>query len=175
MILEIARMGHPILEKRAAEVEDVSAPHVQKFIADLVETFQALGGVGLAAPQVKELLRILVLELTPELASTRNFEPIPLTVLINPIIEPLTDEMETRWEACFSLPGLMGEVERHRSIRYTALTPAGEKITHEVHDYHARIIQHEYDHLDGILYPQRMRNMKKFGFIEEVKQSMMQA
>ncbi len=173
MILEIARMGHPILEKRAQEVEDIGAPAMQKFIADMVESFKASGGIGMAAPQVKESVRILVLELREEIAAQRGFEPIPLSVLINPVIEPLSEEMLLGWEGCLSIPGMMGEVPRYRAIRYRAQTLTGESIVHEVYDYHARIIQHEYDHLDGILYPQKMQNLQKFGFVEEIKQSLM--
>jgi peptide deformylase len=175
MILPIARMGHPILQKRAEAVQDVSDPAIQTLIANMIETFMGTG-VGLAAPQVFESLRIVTIHLSPEWGKLRGYpDGIPLHILINPVIEPLSEEMQVGWEGCLSLPGMMGKVARHQAIRYSAITPEGEKIVHEVEGYHARIIQHECDHLDGILYPQRMLDMSKFGFVEEVKESLVSA
>jgi peptide deformylase len=172
MILPIARMGHPILQKRAEPVQDVSDPAIQTLIANMIETFMETG-VGLAAPQVFESVRIVALHMYPEWGKLRGYpDGIPLHILINPVIEPLSEEMQVGWEGCLSLPGMMGQVARHKAIRYSAITPQGEKIVHEVEGYHARIVQHECDHLDGILYPQRMLDITKFGFVEEVKESL---
>lgn len=173
MILQIAKMGHPVLQKRAEEVKNLADPAIQEFIENLVETFQASDGVGLAAPQVFESARIVVFHIPEELARTRGVvDTVPLTVLINPVIEPLTEELVSAWEGCFSIPGMMGEVARPRAIRYSGTTPDGEYIVREAKDYHARVVQHECDHLDGILYPQRMLNMQRFGFIEEVREAL---
>lgn len=171
MILPIARMGHPVLQKPAEKVEDIASATVQNFIADLTETFYALRGVGLAAPQVFHAKRIVIFEVNQELAEQRRVEQVPLTVLINPVVEPLTMETQLGWEACFSVPGLMGEVPRYRAIRYSGFSPTGEPIVREVEGYHARVVQHECDHLDGILYPARLLNILKFGYVEEIRAS----
>jgi peptide deformylase len=171
MILPIARMGAPVLEQRANEVQDVSDPAIQTLIENMIETFIETG-VGLAAPQVSVPVRIVVFHLYPEWGKLRGMpEGIPLTVLINPIIEPLTEELQVGWEGCMSIPGMMGEVARPRAIRYSGLNQHGEKIVEEIEGYHARIVQHECDHLDGILYPQRMLDMRRFGFVDEIKQA----
>ncbi|EKD54570.1 MAG: hypothetical protein ACD_60C00068G0012 [uncultured bacterium] len=171
MILPVARMGHPILQQVAEKVKEVNAPSVQTFLSNFIETFHALDGVGLAASQVFQPWRIVIFHLSSERAKLRgHHEEIPLTILINPVIEFLTDEVETAWEACFSLPGLMGQVSRCKAIRYSGLTPDGDTISREVEGYHARMVQHECDHLDGILYPMRMHDMSRFGFMEEIRQ-----
>ena len=175
MVLEIARMGHPVLQRRADEVrvEDILSPSIQKLISDMIETCHALNGAGLAAPQVFQPLRIVIFHIPEERAIARGLQKeIPLTVLINPVIEPLTDETELGWEACFSLPGLMGLVPRYRAIRYHAYNAQGHQVEVEVEGYHARVVQHECDHLDGILYPVRMSDMNQFGFIEEVREAL---
>jgi peptide deformylase len=175
MILPIARMGAPILGQRANEVQDISDPAIQTLIANMIETFIETG-VGLAAPQVSESLRIVVFHLYPDWGKLRGMpEGIPLTVLINPLIEPLTEELQVGWEGCLSLPEMMGEVARPRAVRYSGLNQNGEKIEKEVEGYHARIVQHECDHLDGILYPQRMLDMRRFGFVDEIKQARVRA
>lgn len=172
-MLPIARMGHPILQQRAQEVKiaDIGSPHIQKLISDLISTCHALNGAGLAAPQVFEPLRIVMFDV-PNAKARGHYEEIPLTVLINPIIEPLTHEIELGWEGCFSLPGMMGEVPRYRAVRYRAYNAEGQPIEAEVDGYHARVVQHECDHLDGILYPMRMQDMTRFGFVEEIRQAL---
>ncbi len=171
MILPVARMGHPILQQRAEEVKDIAAPDVQAFLNDFIETFHALDGAGLAAPQVFKAWRMVVFHLPFERATLRGHpDEIPFTVLINPEIEFLTDETEIGWEGCFSLPGLMGQVSRCKAIRYSGITPEGHRIDRQAEGYHARIVQHECDHLDGVLYPMRMHDMSRFGFVEEVRQ-----
>jgi len=176
MILPIARMGHPILAKRAEPVTDVNNPEFQELLANMLETFHDSGGVGLAAPQIFASLRIVTFHVPTELATSRGLsEGVPLTVLINPVIEPLSDEMVAGWEGCLSLPGFMGKVPRHQSIRYSGISQTGERIVREVEGYHARIVQHECDHLDGVLYPVRMLDMRDFGFVEEIKESLVPA
>lgn len=173
MILPVARMGHPVLQTRAAEVNDIAAPLIQTFIKDLVETYYALSGVGLAAPQVFQSSRIVVFHLPEERAKMRGYhEEIPFTILINPIIDFLTDETELGWEGCFSLPGMMGQVPRCKAIRYRGFNAEGHSIDRQVEGYHARVVQHECDHLDGVLYPMRMPDLSKFGFVDEIRNTM---
>ena len=173
MILPVARMGHPILQTRAEEVTNIAEPAVQSFITNFVETFRALDGSGLAAPQVFKSWRIVVFHIREERAKMRgHYEEIPFTVLINPTIELLTEETELDWEGCFSLPEMMGQVPRCKSIRYKGYAPDGGLIDRQVDGYHARVVQHECDHLDGIMYPLRMQDMARFGFVDEIRQAL---
>jgi len=174
MILPVARMGEPVLQARAEEVTEVTAPIVQAFITDFVETFHALNGVGLAAPQVFKSWRMVIFQLSKDRAQARGYhEAVPLTILINPVIEYLTDETDLVWEACFSIPDMMGEVPRCKAIRYRGVSPEGHLIDRQAEGYHARMVQHECDHLDGILYPMRMPDMSRFGFVNEIRQRLM--
>ena len=166
-ILKIARMGHPVLQQKAEDVGDPSAPEIQRLINDMNETLDDVGGIGLAAPQVHERHRVVIYY---EPGRTDEEDAKELTVLINPIIEPLEDEAEVGWESCLSLPGLTGAVPRYTHIRYTGLTPEGDAFEREAHGFHARVLQHECDHLDGVLYPMRMSNMAYFGFTEEMRE-----
>ncbi|MGB0681962.1 MAG: peptide deformylase [Magnetovibrionaceae bacterium] len=163
-VLEIARMGEPVLERVADEVIDAQDPVIQKLLADMEETMREVGGIGLAAPQVFQPLRIVLFEV-PE---ARGGVAVPLTRLINPVIEPLSEEREEGPEACLSVPGMMGMVERYTRIRYTGLDESGRPIDREAEGFHARVVQHECDHLDGTLYPRRMKNLSKFGFASEM-------
>lgn len=175
MLLPIARMGHPVLQRRADEVpvHEIGSPKIQKLIADMISTCNELQGAGLAAPQVFEPLRIVIFEIPEERAKLRGLDKgIPLTVLINPEIEILDDQLLLGWEGCFSIPGMMGEVARYRAIRYRAYNQYGQQIEREVEGYHARVVQHECDHLDGVLYPMRMHDMSRFGFVEEVREAL---
>jgi peptide deformylase len=174
-LLKIARMGHPVLRKPAEPVVDPTALAIARLIADMAETMADAPGVGLAAPQVHVPLRLVVFYVpkrraddpgAPEGAATG---PVPLTVLINPMIEPLGDEKQDGWEACLSVPGLTGLVPRFRRIRYCGLTTRGEPIARVAEGFHARVVQHECDHLDGILYPQRMADLRALGFVEEMQ------
>ena len=171
-ILKIARMGHPVLRRVAAPVEDPTAPEIQRLLQDMLETLHDADGAGLAAPQVHVSLRIALLQM-PLARLQREAEQdtvaVPLTAMINPIIEPLTDETELSWEACLSVPGLVGSVPRFTHIRYRYLTPDGAELEREAKGYHARVVQHECDHLDGILYPMRMEDMSQFGFVQELQ------
>lgn len=172
-ILKIARMGHPVLKRIADPVADPTNPEIHKLINDMVDTLADIGGAGLAAPQVHVPLRVVIF-LVPaaRLAAedqSQGAAGIPLTALINPEITPLSDEMVDGLEACLSVPGLAGIVPRYRHIRYRALAPNGSVIEREATGFHARVVQHECDHLDGLLYPMRMRDMTSLGFVEELR------
>lgn len=174
-ILKIARMGHPVLRRIASPVADPTAPEIQSLINDMTETLADIGGAGLAAPQVHVPLRVVIFHVPgARIAAEDGGEPgttqgVPLTVLINPEIAPLDSELVEGMEACLSVPGLAGMVPRHHRIRYRALAPDGSVIAREASGFHARVVQHECDHLDGILYPMRMRDMTSLGFVEELR------
>lgn len=164
-ILKIARMGHPVLARVADAIADATAPGVAGLAADMIDTLADVGGVGLAAPQVHVSARMVVFHV-PEARNDGN--AVALTVLINPEITPLDGETEEAWEACLSLPGLTGRVARHVRIRYRGLGLNGEAIEREAAGFHARVVQHECDHLDGVLYPNRLRDLAAFGFADEI-------
>jgi peptide deformylase len=167
-ILKIARMGHPVLRGAAAPVADPTAPAVKRLVGDMVETLDDIGGAGLAAPQVHVPQRIVIFRVPAERVSGQPDDPPQeLIALINPVIEPLDQLEELGWEGCLSLPGLRGAVPRWARIRYRGVTPEGERIDRSVAGFHARVVQHECDHLDGILYPQRMRDLRLLVFNEE--------
>jgi peptide deformylase len=171
-ILKIARMGHPVLKRVADPVEDPTAPEIHKLINDMVDTLEDIGGAGLAAPQVHVPLRVVIFHVpAARLAAEEGgaAPAIPLTALINPEITPLGTETVDGIEACLSVPGLAGMVPRYRHIRYRALKPDGTVLEREATGFHARVVQHECDHLDGILYPMRMRDMTSLGFVEELR------
>jgi peptide deformylase len=165
MIHEILKMGDPRLLRVARPVEDIQAPGLASLIADMYETMRAAGGVGLAAPQIGLDLRLMIFGFE---ASARypDEPPVPLTTVINPWIEVLTKETEEGWEGCLSVPGMRGWVPRATHIRYGGLLEGGAEFAREARGFHARVFQHEFDHLNGVLYPQRIRDMTKFGFIE---------
>lgn len=165
-ILKIARMGHPVLRMNAAEVADPTDARIHALIADMVETMADAPGVGLAAPQVHAPLRVVVFRVPGD--RTENKEDVPLTALINPEIEPIGEETEEGFEGCLSVPGMTGKVSRYKKIRYRGLGPDGKEIVREAEGYHARVVQHECDHLDGILYPMRMADLSSFGFVDEI-------
>jgi peptide deformylase len=167
-ILKIARMGHPVLRQVAAPVADPTAPEVRRLVADMAETLEDIGGAGLAAPQVHVPFRVVIFKVAAERTTDRPEDPAQaLTVLVNPVIEPLDGPLELGWEGCLSVPGLRGAVPRHGRIRYRATGLAGEAIDRTVEGFHARVVQHECDHLDGILYPQRMADPRLLVFVEE--------
>ncbi len=169
-VRRILRMGHPMVARRAAPVPEaeLGSERLQALVQDLWDTMRAHDGAGLAAPQIGVGLRVVVfaVEANPRYPEA---EPVPATVLVNPGWEPLDNELEEGWEGCLSLPGLRGLVPRHRRIRYWGLDPEGRPLEREVAGFHARVVQHELDHLDGILYPQRMRDLSAFGFEEELE------
>jgi peptide deformylase len=166
----VLRLGHPLLREIAAPVPQFDTPELHALVADMLDTMRALDGAGLAAIQIGVLQRVVIfgLEHNPRYPDA---EAVPFTVLVNPQIEPLGDEREEDWEGCLSVPGMRGLVPRHRRIRYRGFDQYGRSLDRTVADFHARVVQHECDHLDGILYPQRIENMRSFGFHEELAAS----
>lgn len=176
-LLKIARMGHPALRRPAAAVDDPESPEIARLVADMLETMSDAPGIGLAAPQVHVPLRVLIFAVPrvragdPEAPAGAPDGPVPLTVLINPEIEPLDEETRLGWEGCLSVPGLTGRVARFHRIRYRGHAPDGRPIDRIAEGFHARVVQHEADHLDGILYPQRMTDLASLGFIDEMRRA----
>jgi peptide deformylase len=169
-LLKIAKMGNPVLRSRAVEVGEPTAPWVRTLVEDMLETMEDAGGTGIAAPQVHAPHRIVVFRVAGERASDLPGDgDQPLTVLINPVIEPVGDEIALGWEGCLSVPGLRGVVPRHLRVRYRGLGLNGQPIEREAAGFHARVVQHECDHLDGILYPQRMTDHRLLVFTEELQ------
>jgi peptide deformylase len=168
-ILKIARMGHPVLLQQAAPVPDPTAPEIKRLVEDMIETMLDAGGVGLAAPQVHVPLRRFVFHLpTSRVAEEPGEAAMPPQAVINPRITPLGEERRFGWEGCLSIPGLRAAVPRFMQVRYAGFNCDGDSVTAEATGLHAVIVQHEYDHLDGILYPMRMTDFSKWGFNEEL-------
>ena len=165
MIRDILRMGDPRLLERSREVERFGTAELDDLLADMRETMRAEKGAGLAAPQIGVGLRVVIfgVDFNPRYPDA---EPVPYTELINPVLTPVSDEMEEGWEGCLSVPGLRGVVPRYARLRYSGFDPRGHPIEREVSGFHARVVQHETDHLDGILYPMRVRDFSRFGFTE---------
>jgi peptide deformylase len=163
-ILKVARMGHPVLRERARAVDkhEIRAPEFQRFVDDLIDTMEEYSGVGLAAPQVHEGLRVFVALLDPE--GRGEGDP---TVFINPEITPLGSDVAEGWEGCLSIPEIRGRVPRASHIRVSALNREGRRVEIEVRDFAARVIQHETDHLDGILFLDRMRSLESLTYLDE--------
>ena len=166
----VLRMGDPVLRQVASLVERFATPELQQLVDDMTDTMQACDGAGLAAIQIGVLQRVVVfgVEHNPRYPDAG---PVPFTVLVNPLITPLSEERELGWEGCLSVPGMRGLVPRYTRIRYRGFDPSGQPIDREAGGFHARVVQHECDHLDGILYPERIEDMRMFGFIEELQQS----
>ncbi len=162
-VRSVRRMGDPLLWARAQEVTDVSAASLVDLVCDMKDTMAALQGAGLAAPQIGVPLRVVIfgVRVNPRYPGASE---VPETVLINPIVEPLGDEEEEGWEGCLSVPGLRGLVPRYKRVRYRGYTMDGGSVDREAEGFHARVVQHECDHLDGILYPTRIRDLKFFGY-----------
>lgn len=156
-ILKIARMGHPVLLRRAAEVEDPMAPEIRQLVLDMSETLADAGGIGLAAPQVHQALRLFLWRDGQE-----------MRVLMNPEITPLGEDRARAWEGCLSIPGLRGEVERPARVAWRGLDHEGRAVAGEAEGIAARVLQHENDHLEGIFYLSRMTDLARLGFIEEL-------
>ncbi len=175
-ILKIARMGHPVLLRKAEPVADPDAPEIRRLVADMIDTMMDAPGVGLAAPQVYQPLRLFVFRVP---ASRETQDPddtqIANTVLINPTVELLGEERVLGWEGCLSIPELRAAVPRAARIRYRGVDCDGNVIEREVSGFHARVVQHEYDHLDGILYPMRMTDFRHFGFTDELDRAQAQS
>lgn len=168
-ILKIARMGHPVLLRRCDPVPDPGAPEIRRLVADMMETMEDAPGVGLAAPQVHVPLRLFVFRVPEQRAGADpDDQPAMNQVLINPELELVGEERVLGWEGCLSIPGLRAAVPRAVRVRYRGVDCDGREITREVAGFHARVIQHEYDHLDGILYTMRMNDFRLFGFNEDL-------
>ena len=160
-------MGDARLLRHAENVRVFDTPELYALLSDMRETMQALSGVGLAAPQIGVNLRVVVFEVQHN-PRYPDAEAVPGTVLINPVITPLNEAVDEDWEGCLSLPGLRGKVPRYLRVRYQGQDEHGALIDRTVSGFHARLVQHECDHLDGILYPMRMQDMTQFGFTEEL-------
>lgn len=168
-IRKIARMGHRILRAVSEPVADPTAPEIAALAQDLIDTCEDIGGNGIAAPQVYDPKRMFVFRVRRGvMPDGAKMKEIPWTVVINPTLTVLDEEKKLYWERCLSLPGLYGQVPRHTKLRMEACGLDGEKYTMTASYFLARLLQHEYDHLDGILYPMRMENMANFGFLSEL-------
>ncbi len=165
MIRDILRIGDPRLLARSREVERLGTRELAALLADLRDTMAAHDGAGLAAPQIGVPLRVVVFGIAQN-PRYPDAEPVPYTELVNPVLTPLADDEEEGWEGCLSVPGLRGAVPRFTQLRYEGFAPDGTRIARDVSGFHARVVQHECDHLDGILYPMRIRDMRKFGFTD---------
>jgi peptide deformylase len=163
----VLRMGHPVLLKRAQPVDEFDTPGLHSLIEDMRDTMAAMSGAGIAAPQIGVSLQVVIFGVA---ASPRypDAPAVPSTVLVNPVIEPLGEEMEDGWEGCLSVPGMRGVVPRYTHVRYRGHDQFGNSIDRSVDGFHARVVQHECDHLEGILYPMRIRDLRQFGFNAEL-------
>jgi peptide deformylase len=165
MIREVLKMGDPRLLEKSRPVEAFGTRELRELIADMRDTMAHLNGAGLAAPQIGVSLRVVIFGVTRN-PRYPDAEEVPDTVLVNPVIAPLGEEMEEAWEGCLSVPGMRGVVPRFKRLRYRGFDESGDPIDRTVDGFHARVVQHECDHLDGILYPMRIRDMSQFGFVE---------
>ena len=165
MIREVLKMGDLRLLEKSRPVEGFDTPQLRELIADMRDTMAHLNGAGLAAPQIGVPLRVVIFGVTRN-PRYPDAEEVSDTVLVNPVITPLGEEMEEDWEGCLSVPGMRGVVPRLKKVRYQGFDESGNPIDRSVEGFHARVVQHECDHLDGILYPMRMRDMSQFGFVE---------
>jgi len=159
----VLRMGHPLLQQVSAPVARFGTRELQDLADDLLDTMRAMDGAGLAAPQIGVSLRVVLFEVN---ANPRypQAEDVPRTVLVNPVLTPLDDVMAEDWEGCLSVPGLRGRVPRYLRLRYRGYDLQGQPIDRAVEGFHARVVQHEVDHLDGILYPMRLTDLRNFGY-----------
>ncbi len=163
----VLRMGDARLLRVSQPVTRFNTPELHELLADMHDTMQVLNGAGLAAPQIGVALRVVIfgMDFSPRYPEA---EPVPQTVLINPVITLLDDELEDGWEGCLSVPGMRGLVPRFLRLRYQGFDASGNAIDRTVEGFHARVVQHECDHLDGVLYPMRIRDMRDFGFTDEL-------
>jgi peptide deformylase len=166
-VREVLRMGHPVLRQRAKPVEKFATAELRELVRDMKETMAAKNGAGLAAPQIGVGQRVVIFGVTKN-PRYPDAEEVPFTVLVNPKLVMLTREVEEDWEGCLSVPGMRGVVPRYTKLRYSGFDEEGNAIERVAEGFHARVVQHECDHLDGILYPQRMTDLAKFGFNEEL-------
>ena len=164
-ILKIAKLGHPVLVKKTNEINNLNELNLKKIVFDMSETMLDVDGIGLAAPQVHLSHKIFIYR-NPEI---EDDDKINISVFINPVIEKLSDEIEDDWEGCLSIPGMSGLVRRFKRIKYAAIDLNGNNIEGEVEGLHARVIQHEFDHLNGVLYTSRLAHKNAFGYSEEIE------
>ena len=164
-VRDVLKMGDPRLLEPARPVGDFASVELAQLIVDMKDTMRALNGAGLAAPQIGVGLQVVIFEVD---ANPRypDVERVPFTVLINPVLTPLSETLEAGWEGCLSVPGMRGLVPRHTTLRYQGFDLAGQPIDRTVSGFHARVVQHETDHLHGILYPMRIRDLRDFGFTD---------
>ena len=162
----ILKMGDPRLLRVARPVEAFDTDELHRLVCDMFETMRAANGAGLAAPQIGVDLQLVIFGTDTVNPRYPDAPPVPRTVLCNPVVTPLTDEEEEGWEGCLSVPGLRAVVPRWRRVRYSGFDPYGDPIQREAEGFHARVVQHECDHLQGVLYPMRVRDFSRFGFTE---------
>ncbi|HWA13329.1 MAG TPA: peptide deformylase [Burkholderiales bacterium] len=167
MIRPVLRMGDPRLIQPSAPVTQFDTPQLHALIQDMEDTMRAKNGAGIAAPQIGVQLQVVIFGVGHN-PRYPDAEQVPYTVLVNPALEPLGEEMEDGWEGCLSVPGLRGVVSRHARLRYRGFDPYGRPIDRTASGFHARVVQHETDHLQGILYPMRIRDLRLFGFNDEL-------
>ena len=165
MIREVLRMGDPRLLEQSKPAQSFGTPELRELIVDMRDTMAHLNGAGLAAPQIGVPLRVVIFGVKRN-PRYPDAEEVPDTVLVNPVITPIGDEIEEAWEGCLSVPGMRGLVPRHAKLRYRGFDEDGAPIDRTVDGFHARVVQHECDHLDGILYPMRIRDLSQFGFAD---------
>lgn len=171
--MHIAYMGNPILYQRNKDITNMQAPEIAEMAVKLKETLTKMQATGFAAPQLLSPLRMMVISVSAKRAQKFGYkEEIPTTVLINPIVKPLSNEITMTWEGCYSIPRMMGLVPRYQHIQYSGYLPDGKFITREATGFHAFIVQHEYDHLNGILYFMRIKDFTKFGYVDEFAQQL---
>ena len=168
-ILKIARLGHPILQKKTSMVKRIPSPSINKLIQDMTETMLDAKGVGLAAPQVHISKQVIIFRI-PKNEEEEENNTIEITALINPKISKISEETDTQWEGCLSIPGMTGLVKRYSKINYEGFDMKGNLIKKEAEGLHARIVQHEFDHLKGILYLNRLVDIRAFGFVNEIEE-----
>ncbi len=166
-VREVIKIGNPLLLQVSEPVTNFNSPELEALISDMFDTMADLNGAGLAAPQIGVLKRVVIFGIE-ENPRYPDAEPVPATILINPVIKPLGRATEDDWEGCLSVPDMRGLVPRYTRIRYSGVDQFGQPIDRKVSGFHARVVQHECDHLDGILYPQRIRDMRMFGLESEI-------
>jgi len=164
-IRTVLRMGDPLLLQVAAPVERFDTPELHALIQDMEDTMRHMDGAGIAAPQIGVSLRVVIFGVDKN-PRYPDAEEVPYTVLVNPILVPIGNEIDDGWEGCLSVPGMRGVVPRYNRLHYTGFDQYGKPIDRMVSDFHARVVQHECDHLDGILYPMRIQNLAQFGFTD---------
>jgi peptide deformylase len=164
-VRRVLKMGDPVLLQQAAPVTEFGTAELRQLLIDMHDTMEALNGAGLAAPQIGVSQQVVIFGVARN-PRYPDAEEVPYTILLNPVLEPVDDEMEEGWEGCLSVPGMRGLVPRYKRLRYRGFDPEGNPIDRTVSNFHARVVQHEVDHLNGVLYPMRIKDLRNFGFNE---------